>query len=119
MVCSDATCGGMTAGSDRTHGWGGSAIAPNAVGRLLAGGPHIQLFFEHDLRARHSRGVPARLEATRATTGPHRVETLLFDRWLEGSPCGGCDEAAGDGCGPGTAQGEGRGHRPLDPLLSI
>ena len=50
-----------TARSDRTYNWGDSAIAPDAVGHLLAGGLHIPFYFEHELRARHPRGVLARL----------------------------------------------------------
>ena len=50
-----------TARSDRTYNWGDSAIAPDAVGHLLAGGLHIPFYFEHELRARHPRGVIARL----------------------------------------------------------
>ena len=43
------------------YNWGDSAIAPDAVGHLLAGGLHIPFYFEHELRARHPRGVLARL----------------------------------------------------------
>ena len=50
-----------TARSDRAYNWGDSAIAPDAVGHLLAGGLHIPFYFEHELRARHPRGVLARL----------------------------------------------------------
>ncbi len=50
-----------TARSDRAYNWGDSAIAPDAVGHLLAGGLHIPFYFEHELRARHLRGVLARL----------------------------------------------------------
>ena len=50
-----------TARSDRAYNWGDSAIAPDAVGHLLAGGLHIPFYFEHELRARHPRGVIARL----------------------------------------------------------
>ena len=50
-----------TARSDRAYNWGDSAIAPDAVGHLLAGGLHIPFYFEHELRARHSKGVLARL----------------------------------------------------------
>ncbi len=50
-----------TARSDRTYNWGDSAIAPDAVGHLLAGGLHIPFYFEYELRARHPRGVIARL----------------------------------------------------------
>ena len=50
-----------TARSDRAYNWGDSAIAPDAVGHLLTGGLHIPFYFEHELRARHPRGVIARL----------------------------------------------------------
>ena len=50
-----------TARSDRTYNGGDSAIAPDAVGHLFAGGLHVPLYFEHELRARHPRGVIARL----------------------------------------------------------
>ena len=45
-----------TARSDRAYNWGDSAIAPDAVGHLLAGGLHVPFYFEHELRARHPRG---------------------------------------------------------------
>ena len=51
-----------TARSDRAYNWGDSAIAPDAVGHLLAGGLHIPFYFEYELRARHPRGVIARLD---------------------------------------------------------
>ena len=50
-----------TARSDRAYNWGDSAIAPDAVGHLLTSGLHIPFYFEHELRARHPRGVLARL----------------------------------------------------------
>ena len=50
-----------TARADRAYNWGDSAIAPDAVGHLLTGGLHIPFYFEHELRARHPRGVLARL----------------------------------------------------------
>ena len=50
-----------TARSDRTYNWGNSAIAPDAVGHLLAGGLHVPFYLEYELRARHPRGVIARL----------------------------------------------------------
>ena len=46
-----------TARSDRAYNWGDSAIAPDAVGELVTGGIHIPFYFEHELRARHPRGV--------------------------------------------------------------
>ena len=50
-----------TARSDRAYNWGDSAIAPDAVGHLFTGGLHVPFYFEHELRARHPRGVLARL----------------------------------------------------------
>ena len=50
-----------TARSDRAFNWGDSAIAPDAVGRMTAQGLRIPFYFEHELRARHPRGVIARL----------------------------------------------------------
>ena len=50
-----------TARSDRAYNWGESAIAPDAVGHLLTGGLHVPFYLEHELRARHPRGVIARL----------------------------------------------------------
>ena len=50
-----------TARADRAYNWGDSAIAPDAVGHLVAGGLHVPFYLEHELRARHPRGVIARL----------------------------------------------------------
>ena len=50
-----------TARSDRAYNWGDSAIAPDAVGHLVAQGLHVPFYLEHELRARHPRGVLARL----------------------------------------------------------
>ena len=50
-----------TARSDRTYNWGDSAIAPDAIGQMTAQGLRIPFYFEHELRARHPRGVLARL----------------------------------------------------------
>ena len=50
-----------TARSDRTYNWGDSAIAPDAIGQMIAEGLRIPFYFEHELRARHPRGVRARL----------------------------------------------------------
>ena len=50
-----------TARSDRAYNWGDSAIAPDAVGEMIAEGLRIPFFFEYELRARHPRGVIARL----------------------------------------------------------
>ena len=50
-----------TARTDRAYNWGDSAIAPDAVGQMLAQGLRIPFYFEHELRARHPKGVTARL----------------------------------------------------------
>ena len=50
-----------TARSDRAYNWGDSAIAPDAVGQMTAQGLQIPFYFEYELRARHFRGVLARL----------------------------------------------------------
>ena len=50
-----------TAKSDRAFNWGDSAIAPDAVGKLIVDGLHIPFYFECELRARHPKGVAARL----------------------------------------------------------
>ena len=51
-----------TARSDRAYNWGQSAIAPDAVGYLVAGGHPVPFYLEPELRARHPRGVMARLD---------------------------------------------------------
>ena len=51
-----------TARSDRAYNWGDSAIAPDAIGQMIAGGLRIPFYFECELRARHPRGVIARLD---------------------------------------------------------
>ena len=51
-----------TARSDRTYNWGDSAIAPDAIGQMTAQGLRIPFYFEYELRARHPRGVIARLK---------------------------------------------------------
>ena len=51
-----------TARSDRAYNWGQSAIAPDAVGQMTAEGLQIPFYFEYELRARHPRGVLARLD---------------------------------------------------------
>ena len=48
--------------SDRAYNWGDSAITPDAVGQMTAQGLQISFYFEHELRARHPRGVIARLK---------------------------------------------------------
>ena len=50
-----------TSRSDRAYNWGDSAIAPDAVGQMTAQGLDVPFYFEHEMRARHSRGVIARL----------------------------------------------------------
>ena len=50
-----------TARSDRAYNWGQAAIAPDTVGHLVAGGLHVPFYLEYELRARHPRGVIARL----------------------------------------------------------
>ena len=50
-----------TVRSDRAYNWGDSAIAPDAVGHLVAGDLHMPFYLEYELRARHPRGVIARL----------------------------------------------------------
>ena len=51
-----------TARSDRAYNWGDGGIAPDAVGKVIAGGLHVPFYLEHELRARHPRGVLARLD---------------------------------------------------------
>ena len=51
-----------TARSDRAYNWGQSAIAPDAVGKMIAEGLQVPFYFEYELRARHSGGVLARLD---------------------------------------------------------
>ena len=51
-----------TARSDRAYNWGESAIAPDAVGQMTAQGLQIPFYLEYELRARHPRGVIARLD---------------------------------------------------------
>ena len=50
-----------TARTDRAYNWGDSAIAPDAVGQMTAQGLRMPFYLEHELRARHPRGVIARL----------------------------------------------------------
>ena len=50
-----------TARSDRAYNWGDSAIAPDAVGKMVAEGLQIPFYLEYELRARHPEGVIARL----------------------------------------------------------
>ena len=50
-----------TARSDRAYNWGQSAIAPDAVGKMVSEGLEIPFYLEYELRARHPEGVIARL----------------------------------------------------------
>ena len=50
-----------TARSDRAYNWGQSAIAPDAVGKMVTEGLEIPFYLEYELRARHPEGVLARL----------------------------------------------------------
>ncbi len=50
-----------TARTGRAFNRGDDAIAPDAVGHLLVNALHVPFYFEHELRARHPRGVAARL----------------------------------------------------------
>ena len=50
-----------TARSDRAYNWGDAAIAPDAVGKMIAEGLEIPFYLEYELRARHPEGVLARL----------------------------------------------------------
>ena len=50
-----------TARSDRAYNWGQSAIAPDAVGKMVAEGLQIPFYLEYELRSRHPEGVLARL----------------------------------------------------------
>ncbi len=58
---SELTWSVPTAKTDRAFDWGESAIAPDAVGHLVANGLHVPFYLEHELRARHPKGVLARL----------------------------------------------------------
>ncbi len=51
-----------TARSDRACRRGESSIAPDAVGKVITGGIHIPFYLEYELRARHPKGVLARLD---------------------------------------------------------
>ena len=50
-----------TARSDQAYNWGQSAIAPDAVGKMVAEGLEIRFYLEYELRARHPEGVLVRL----------------------------------------------------------
>ena len=66
-----------TARSDRAFNLGEDAIAPDAVGHLLTGGLHVPFYFEHQPRARHPRGVAARL---RPYSGYYRSDAPANDQ---------------------------------------
>ena len=51
-----------TARSDRAYNWGDSAITPDAVGEMIADGLQVPFYLEYEIRARHTRGVLARLK---------------------------------------------------------
>ena len=51
-----------TARSDRAFNWGESAIAPDAVGKMIAGGLPVPFYLEYELRARHPKGRLGPLE---------------------------------------------------------
>ena len=59
-----------TARSDRAYNWGQSAIALDAVEEVIAGGLHVPFYLEYELRARHPRGVTARLSPYASYSGP-------------------------------------------------
>ena len=50
-----------TARSGRAYNWGQSAIAPDAVGKMVREGLEIPFYIEYELRPRHPEGVLARL----------------------------------------------------------
>ena len=50
-----------TARSDRAYNWGVAAIAPDAVGKMVAEGLEIPFYIEYELRDRHPEEVLARL----------------------------------------------------------
>ena len=66
-----------TARSDRAFNRGEDAIAPDAVGHLLVNALHVPFYLEHELRARHPRGVAARL---RPYTRYYRSDTPRDDQ---------------------------------------
>ena len=59
---SDLSWSVPTARSDRAYNWGDSAIAPDAVGEMIAEGLRIPFYLEYELRARHPQGVIVRLD---------------------------------------------------------
>ncbi len=65
-----------TARSDRAYNWGESAIAPDAVGHLVAGGLHVPFYLEYELRARHPRGVIARLSTYTGYYWPTQLDKI-------------------------------------------
>ena len=54
-----ASCCGRSPppGPTAAFNWGESAIAPDAVGKVVAAGLHVPFYLEYELRARHPRGV--------------------------------------------------------------
>ena len=51
-----------TAKTDRAFNWGRAAIAPDAVGKVLAGNLEVTFYLEYELRTRYPRGVKRRLK---------------------------------------------------------
>ncbi len=51
-----------TAKTDRAFNWGRAAIAPDAVGKMLAGNLEVPFYLEYELRTRYPRGVTRRLK---------------------------------------------------------
>ena len=51
-----------TAKTDRAFNWGRAAIAPDAVGKVLAGNLEVPFYLEYELRTRYPRGVRRRLK---------------------------------------------------------
>ena len=51
-----------TAKTDRAFNWGRAAIAPDAVGKVLAGNLQVPFYLEYELRTRYPRGVKRRLK---------------------------------------------------------
>ena len=57
-----------TAKADRAHNWSGWPIAPDAVGRMVAGGLDLPFFLEYELTARNPRDVEVLLATYRSVT---------------------------------------------------
>ena len=63
-----------TARSDRAYNWGDSAITPDAVGEMIADGLQVPFYLEYEIRARHTRGVLARLKPYTSCYGSTQLE---------------------------------------------